>query len=248
MRQILPTAADGLDLVALYAADERPAHADRPWLFCNMVASVDGGTAIGDLSGPLGGPADKEIFAAIRATADVILVGSATVRAERYGPPRSTEPVKELRRGRGQQPTPRLAVLSGRLDIDLDSPVFAEADPGARPIVVTAEQSPTDEREAIAELADVVVAGDRYVDIPAALGQLRSSGAHVVLAEGGPGLNGHLLAAGVVDELCLTLSPLLAGGDSRRIVHNSANVDPQPLHLERVLEDGGYLFLRYVRA
>ena len=248
MRQILPTAAADVDPLALYTDDERPAPADRPWLLVGMIASVDGGTTLGDVSGPLGGAADKKVFGAVRATADVILVGSATVRAERYGPPRTTEETRRVRRDHGRRPTPRLALLSGRLDVDLDSPVFTDADPDARPIVVTAEQAPADRRSAAADVAEVVVAGERHVDIPAALGQLRRAGVEVVLAEGGPGLNGHLLAADVVDEVCLTISPLLAGGDSRRIVHDAANTGPEALRLDRVLEEDGLLFLRYVRA
>jgi 5-amino-6-(5-phosphoribosylamino)uracil reductase len=126
MRQLLPAATD-VDPAAAYAADLRPAPADRPWVLINMITSVDGATAVEGVSGGLGGPADKEVFRAIRGVADVIVVAAGTLRAEHYRPvqvrARSATPDSP-----GTAPD-RLAVVTARFDLDPTAAVFAESDP-----------------------------------------------------------------------------------------------------------------------
>lgn len=252
MRQLYPLPATtpaasntDVDPVALYAGDLRPAPTGRPWVMINMVASLDGATTVEGLSGPLGGPADREVFAAIRGVADVVLVGAGTVRAERYGPPRSSPAQRERRRSRGQADVPRLCVCSASLALDPTSPLFADA--GERPMIVTVAAADAGRRAALAPVADLMVAGEHRVDMVQALAALRHRGAEVVLAEGGPSFNGQLVAAGTVDELCLTLSPLLVAGRSARIAVGDAPPQPIGLSLHRLLEGQGLLFARYAR-
>ncbi len=210
-----------------------------------MVSSTDGGTAVAGLSGPLGGPADREVFAAIRAVPDVILVGAGTVRAERYGPPRLSEGRRQARVDAGRSAVPRLAIVSTRLDLDLESPLFSEAE--QRPILLAAASTPADASARASSVADVVVAGDDRVDVSTALTRLHDLGAELVLCEGGPTLLGQVVAAGRLDELCLSFAPMVVAGPSSRIVNGAAADPPASMQLVHVLEDGGSLFLRYVR-
>ena len=247
VRQLLPHPVDDVDPVALYATDERPVPADRPWVMANMVASADGATAVDGRSGALGGPADRAAFTAIRAVADVILVAAGTARTEGYGPPRTPPALQGQRRARGQTPKPRIAVVTRRVDLDLGAELFG--DPDSRCLVVLPEDTATERVAAVAEVADVVPAGRGGVDLKACLAHLRTAGVAVVLAEGGPSLLGQLVAADLVDELCLTLAPALVAGESDRIVHGADLPDGlAPLHLDRVLEQDGTLLLRYRRV
>lgn len=210
-----------------------------------MVASVDGATTIRGVSGGLGGPADKRVFSAVRGVADVVLAGAGTVRAERYGPPRTPPALQEVRRRRGQAARPTIAVVSGTLDLPLDSALFTT--PEDRPIVVTSHAADPTRRHAVAKVADVIEAGDEHVDLGAALAELSGRAARIVVAEGGPGINGQLVAAGLVDELCLTFSPQLVGGSSKRVAVGP-DLAPTALRLAHLLEEDGLLFFRYVRA
>lgn len=247
VRQLLPHPADEVDVVEAYAADDRPVPAGRPWVLVNMVASADGATAVEGRSGALGGPADRAAFTAIRAVPDVILVAAGTARAEGYGPPRTPPALQEARRARGQSAKPRIAVVTRRVDLDLDADLFH--DPGSRCLVVVPEDADPARVEAVAAVADVVAAGHGGVDLGACLGHLHGAGVRTVLAEGGPSLLGQLVAMDLVDELCLTLSPALVAGGSARIVHGpDLPGGLAPLRLERVLEQDGTLLLRYVVA
>lgn len=246
MRQLLPTPIDDIDPDVAYASDPRTAPAGRPWVMTNMVATVDGAASIEGVSGGIGGPADRAVFGALRAVPDVILVGAGTVRAEGYGPPSTTTERQHRRVARGQQPFPRLAVVTGRLELDLTSRLFTDSP--NRPIVITSNQSSPERRDEVAQVADVVVAGGDRVDLTEALAALAASGVAVVLCEGGPTLDGQLVAAGLIDEVCVTIAPLLAAGDASRIMHGPTPDHPERLRLDRVLEQDGTLLLRYVRV
>jgi riboflavin biosynthesis pyrimidine reductase len=246
MRQLLPVAIDEVDVDELYAADDRTARQGRPWVLTNMVASVDGASTVDGSSGQLGGAPDRQVFAAIRAVADVIMVGAGTVRAEGYGPPTTTSANQARRATRGQQPFPRLAVVTSRLELDLSSPLFT-ASP-TRPLLLTGTRPSADRLAGAAEVADVLVVGDEEVDVIRAVEALAGLGAAVVLCEGGPTLDGQLVAAGVVDEVCLTVGPVLAAGSASRIMHGPRLERLEELQLDRVLEQDSVLALRYVRA
>ena len=224
MRQLLPFPCDPVDPAALYG--DLPSARTRPAVRLNMIASIDGATAVAGVSGGLGGPADQALFAVLRSQADVVLVAAATVRAEHYGP--LAVPV---------------AVLSRSCRLDWDSPFFTAA--VTPPIVVTVAEAPALERKKAADLADVIVAGERDVDLMVALGALAERGYARVLAEGGPTLNGQLAAAGLLDELCLTVSPLLAGGDAKRILTGPVLPSGSGWQIRSLCEQDGFLFLRY---
>ncbi|GIH26853.1 hypothetical protein Aph01nite_51630 [Acrocarpospora phusangensis] len=237
MRQILPHAIEDPDLVAAYG------YPRSPWLRLNMVSSADGGAWLRGVSGGLSGAADKRVFGLLRGMADVVLAGAQTARAEGYGPVEPRESWRGLRAGRA--PAPPIAVVTRRLDLDLGGPLFTAAAPTARTIVFTTEAAPKDRRLEAARHADVIVTGDERVDLGRAVRELHERGLGRVLCEGGPRLNAQLSSAGLVDELCLTVSPLLIGGDAARIFNGVAA--QHALDLAHVLEQDGFLFCRYVR-
>jgi riboflavin-specific deaminase-like protein len=239
------------EIARLYAYPAVGPPPGRPWVRANMVASVDGAATVQGQSGGLSGEADRQVFSVLRSLADVILAGAGTARAERYRPVRDTEAWAELREGR--TPTPPIAVVTRSLDLDTESRLLTEAPRHARTIVLTTEAAPADRRAAAARHADVVVAGHDLVSPEAVVGALAERGHRRILIEGGPHLLGQVAAAGLLDELCLTLSPLLAGGRAGRILAAGATGgDDIPaaqagLSLAHVLADSGYLLCRYVR-
>jgi riboflavin biosynthesis pyrimidine reductase len=241
---------EAADLLAGLYAYPPGAGPDRPWVRANMIASADGAAALDGRSGGLGGAADRLLFQVQRALADVILVGAGTARAEKYRPARPSPMLAALRQGRA--PTPPIAVLSARLDLDPEAPLLAAAPPDARTIVLTTEAAPAERRAALARHAQVIVAGADRVTAGQAVGALAGLGHARILSEGGPGLLAQIAAAGQLDELCLTISPVLAGGQAGRILAAGPAGDlppglPRALALAHVLADGAYLFCRYVR-
>jgi riboflavin biosynthesis pyrimidine reductase len=245
MRRLWPDPGEVDDVVELVAAEARPVPDGRPWVLVDMVASLDGAITIGGRSGGLGGPADKAMFSALRGVADVILVGAGTLRAEGYGPARPSDRTRAARRARGQAEVPRIAVVSRSLDLDLTSALFTDS--AQPPIVITCSSADTRRRAAMAEVAELVVVGDGEVDLGAALATLRAAGTGVVTCEGGPRLNGDLLAADLIDEWDLTVAPLLAGGLAGRASHGPELVSSREARLERLLEDDHHLLGRWVR-
>ena len=135
-------------------------------------------------------------------------------------------------------------MVTRRLDLDPDSPLIAAAPPHARTIVITTAGAPRDIRAELSRHADVIVAGQETVDLKAAVSALAGRGHRRMLAEGGPHLLAQLIEAGLLDELCLTIGPLLAGPGASRIVAGPAG-PPVPLALAHVLADGGFLLCRY---
>jgi riboflavin biosynthesis pyrimidine reductase len=236
-----------LDLIGPYAAADRSAPGGPCWVMANMVGGLDGSAAIGGRVGALSDETDRRLFRALRGLSDVVLVGAETVRRERYGPVRLPDEARAARRAQGRPETPPLAVVSRSLNLDLASPLFTEAAAASRTIVVTCATSPADRRAAAAEVADVVLAGDERVDGAKALAGLAERGASVVLCEGGPTLLGELAAADLLDELCLTLSPLL-GGDPLPVAVSPPGALPTRLRRAHTLAEGDNLYLRYERT
>ncbi len=241
MRMLYPDAIDEIDPLEVYA--DVPVHSERPSVRLNMIVSVDGGTSWGGVSGALGGPADKALFAVLRSFPDVVLVAAGTVRAEHYGPAMLPATTQDARGRRGQTPVPAIAVVSRTCQLDWSTPFFTSV--AVRPLVITVSDAAESDRAQAAEVADVIVAGTRDVDLARALDDLGASGVHSALAEGGPTLNGQLARAGVLDELCLTLAPRLASGDAKRILAGSTLDELRTLHLRSICEESDYLFLRY---
>jgi riboflavin biosynthesis pyrimidine reductase len=224
LRQLFPFPLDSVDPLSLYGP--LPSREGRPSVRLNMIASVDGATAVSGVSGGLGGAADRQLFSLLRSVADAVLVGAGTQRAESYGP--AALPI---------------AVVSRSCNLDWRSPFFAEAT--LRPVVITVTDVPIVNRAAAEAVADVVIAGRDQVNLGVALGALAQRGVRSVLAEGGPSLNHQLAADGLVDELCLTLSPMLVGGDAKRILSGEGPGVPSRLGLCSLCEQDGFLFLRF---
>jgi riboflavin biosynthesis pyrimidine reductase len=235
------SAVDDPALARLYAY-----HAGHGRLVrANMVGSLDGAAAVDGVSGGLSSPGDRRVFWALRALADVIVVGAGTARAEGYHPTRIKPPWDSLGLREGRPGAPPLALVSRSLELDPAAPLIASAPADAPTIVITCASSPAGRRAALAEVADVIVAGDESVDLDAAFAALAGRGLGRILCEGGPRLLRDVTAAGLLDELCLTLSPVLSGPGPVRVLGG----DPFPgqrLRLAHLLEEDGVLFARYV--
>ena len=197
MRLLFPEPVNEIDLATVYG--DMPHHDLRPAVRLNMIVSVDGGTSWNGVSGALGGAADKALFSVLRSLTDVVLVASATMRAEHYGPAMLAPTIQDARRRRGQSPVPRIAVVSRTCQFDWSTPFFTAA--MERPIVFTVSSAAEEDRVRAADVAEVIIAGEEDVDLTQAVAELGSRGATNVLAEGGPTLNGQLARAGLLDEL-----------------------------------------------
>ena len=190
-----------------------------------MISSLDGSTVVDGRSGGLGNATDSSILGALRRVADVVLVGAGTARTEPYGPPNRADL--------------RIGVVSRRASIDPGSELFTS---GAGFLVLPEDGPPSPPG------IDVVRAGQGRVDVAAAVARLGTvvDEPTFVLAEGGPRLNGGLLAGDCVDELDLTLAPLLVGGDGARIVAAAAPTLDR-YDLVHLATEDGYLYGRWVR-
>ena len=250
VRQVYPPPGDhpDVDLVDCFHADQRPAPAGRPWVLVNMVNSVDGAVAVDGRAGGLSGPADMRLYQVLRGLADVVLVGAGTVRAEGYRTPRTPDGrVAKLRDRRGQAARPRLAVVSGRLDLDPTIGMFSEHDPSdPRPLIYTTTAADPGRRATMEPVAEVVDLGSVEWSPSAMLADLSARGTEVVLCEGGPTLNGQLLAEGLIDEYCLAISPRVVGGSGRADLVEQVAGAPHEFRLDRVLVAEGFLFCRYL--
>jgi riboflavin-specific deaminase-like protein len=244
MQQLFPADGEPVELDDLYLEAPRKPPDGRSYVTVNMVASLDGGTAVGGVSGPLGGRADKAIFATLRAVPDVILVGRRTIEAENYGPPDLKPEYRKQRVSAGKNSVPSVAVVSNELDLDWNAAFFTEAE--VPPLVISSHSCSAKRRSRAEQVAELLITGEERVDLRQVLVELRLRGLTIVLCEGGPTLNGGLAEAGVIDELCLTLSPGLVGGSSSRII-NGHELGMSQLELVHALEDEAFLFLRYQR-
>jgi riboflavin biosynthesis pyrimidine reductase len=228
MRRLTPepgptTVTDQLDG---YRPWEEP-RGDRPFLATNFAVTADGRAAIAGRSGPIGSAQDTEMLAGLRTRFDAVMIGAGTMRVERYG----------------SMPGERLLVLiSGRLDLPWDAPLFAEEE--GRVLVFTSSE--VEPPETAAEL-EVVRHEDR-VDLAEALRHLRHErGVRALLSEGGPHLHAQLWAEGLVDELFLTTAPKLTGAEAPRILEGERLPRTAELELAWLLEHEGELFARYRR-
>ena len=240
-----------VDPGGLHLDDDRPAPPGRPWVVVNVVTSVDGATMVDGRSAGLGGPADRQVFRALRGSVDMILVGAGTVRAEGYRSPRSPEESVATRRAAdGYAPRPRLVVVSASLDLEPTAPLFADRDPtDPPPIVATVTSAPPDRMAGLEPVAEVLACGWNRVDLTGLLALLHDVGARTVLCEGGSNLNHQMFAAGLVDELCVSVSPRLTGGvggAGGSLLTGPPLSATTRLRLDRVLTEDGFLFCRYL--
>jgi riboflavin-specific deaminase-like protein len=241
VRRLLPdpgptTVAEQLDY---YRPWEQP-HEDRPLVAVNFAATVDGRAAINGVSGPIGSDADTTMLAHLRTRFDAVMIGAGTMRAERYGRLVKKQETRERRERLGLPPDPSMVIVSGRLDLPWDAPLFTE---GGRVLIFTASEAEPPETASPLE----VVRHDKFVNLVEALRYLRQErDIRALLCEGGPGLHGELEGGGMVDDLFLTIAPKLAGGDAPRILEGEL---PRVIELELawLLEEEGELFARYRR-
>jgi riboflavin biosynthesis pyrimidine reductase len=219
-----------------------------PYLRANMVGSLDGAARLGGKSAPLSSEGDMRIFGVLRALCDLVLVGAETVRQENYRPAKARAAFADRRAALGQPPAPAIAVISRRLDLDFTAPLFTAP---RVPTLVLTGSGPPDAALAAARAAGAVVVtageGDG-VDPVRAVREVAARGFVRLLHEGGPRILAQFAAADLVDELCLTLSPVIAGGDAPRIMNGPGVLDPTRFVPLSVLEEDGFLFTRYGRA
>jgi riboflavin-specific deaminase-like protein len=215
------------------------ARPERPYLILNMVSSLDGKATIEWRTKGLSTELDRQLFHHLRTQADAVMVGAGTVRIERYGRMAKTDELRDKREREGLDRDPLAVVVSARLDLPADLPLLNE--PEQRVVIATGSDASLPDLRGQVEYARV---GD---DLPLLMARLREDhGVRSVLCEGGPTLNSHLLAAGLVDELFLTLNPKLAGGASAlTIVAGRELVEPVELRLVSVAEGAGDLFTRW---
>jgi riboflavin biosynthesis pyrimidine reductase len=197
----------------------RPRPIDRPWVGVCMVASLDGSTVVDRRSAALSSDVDREVLATLRSLADVIVVGAGTARTERYGPPKRA----------GQ----RIGIVSRTGAMDVTLPLFTS---GAG-FLILPEDGPEVKVEAIR-------CGVGEIDLVGVMRQMAVGFVHV---EGGPSLNGALASADLIDELNLTLSPQVVGGNGPRVTSGAESIT-RPMRVAHVLESDGFLFTRYVRS
>ncbi|SDU47739.1 pyrimidine reductase family protein [Gordonia westfalica] len=224
-------------------------YADFPeGLRTNMVMSIDGSVSFRGRVGPLSSPADRALFHALRALSDVVLVGAATARVEKYGPPALSPELTELRsrtRGSGTSDIPRLAIVSLSCSLPEKS---LDVPPGQRPIVITSARADT---SAVGDRAEVIAVGDETIDLPAAIDELRARGLHRINCEGGPSLLDKLTEADLVDEFCVTMAPQVTA-EGNPVTDPAAAVlspldTPRRFRLKHAVPHGDDVFLRYVR-
>jgi riboflavin-specific deaminase-like protein len=224
-----------------YRPWEEP-HEERPLVAMNFAATVDGRATIAGVSGPIGSDTDTAMLAGLRTRFDAVMIGAGTMRAERYGRPVASQEKRESRERLGLPPDPLMVIVSGRLDLPWDAPLFNEGD--GRVLIFTASEAEPPETATVVE----VIRHQRFVEMVEALRQLRQElGVRALLCEGGPGLHGELEGGGMVDDLFLTIAPKLVGGEAPRIVEGDLP-GIAPLQLEWLLEEDGELFLRYRRG
>jgi riboflavin-specific deaminase-like protein len=240
MRRLLPDPAETsvaeqvaqLDLVG-------SAHEDRPYLVTNFALTLDGRATIAGRSGAIGSGIDTEMLVGLRTRADAVMIGAGTMRAERYGRVIHDQAVREGRDREGLPHDPLMVIVSGRLDLPWDAPLFVEG--SGRVLIATASEAEPPECETPIR----VLRQPDGIDFAALLSHLRTErGVRGLLCEGGPRLHAQLLEADLVDELFVTRAPKLGGGEGPGLVTGLAEAE-RPLELAWLLEHEGELFARY---
>ncbi len=242
----LERGAEVPDALGPYLTVDRSRPRHECWVTGHMVAGLDGTASVDGRVGSLSTTPDQALFRRMRQIADIVLVGAETVRREGYGTVRLDEEARAQRRRQGQSPTPPLAVVSGSLAFDWAAKAFADAPEGARTHVITCAAADPERRAEAEEVADVIVAGGDRVEPAAAMQALAELGHRVVLCEGGPHWLGELVAADRLDELCLSIAPLM-GGDPLPVSVTPPGAGLAQFELKGVMGEDDTLFLRYER-
>jgi riboflavin biosynthesis pyrimidine reductase len=236
---------DDSRLAAFYSY---PQNLDRCWVRANMIASLDGGATDDGKSGGLAGPGDKALFTRMREEADVILVGASTVRIENYSGAQMSVAQRQERQRRGQAELPPIAVITHSADFEHDAKIFTRTE--VPPLIMTCRDAVEDARGRFASVADVINASGAHsdrVDIAVVVATFAERGLLRVLSEGGPGIISLLIEHDFLDELCVTIAPVLVGGQARRIATGSGEAHTRMRRSHLLSDDEGYLYTRYVK-
>lgn len=230
---------DGDELEQLYSYP-----ADSTWLALNFVSSADGAVAVGGTAKELSNAPDRLVLRLGSDLADVLLVGATTAMVEGFRGVHPDAETAERRRRHGLRPVPPTAVVTTGHTLPADAPVISEA--RTPTIVLTCAATPVETRHAWTEAgAEVIVLGEATVDLTAAVRALADQGLRRIDCEGGPTLTGALFTAGLVDELRLTVSPLVTSGTAGRIT-TGPPIEPVGMHLATALAEDDVLLLRYL--
>ncbi len=229
---------DGIDLARAY-----PWPTGRPWLRAMMVLTLDGAVAGADgRSGSLSSRTDRRVMAEVRRLSDVVLIGAGTLRAEHYTPMRMREGDLAERTALGLDQAPTLAVVSGSLDLPWIDPVFAES--ATRPIVLTPPGADPDRLAEARAHADVIVLPGERDGTTEVVEALHARGLRRIVCEGGVRLLAGVARTGLMDEVDLTLSPLLAAGG--QVAVGPPLEGPVSFELVQTLHHESFLFTRYL--
>lgn len=232
-------------LAAFYAYPEQ---LDRCWVRANMIASLDGGATDDGKAGGLAGAGDRALFARMREQSDVILVGASTVRIENYSGAQMSLAQRQERQRRGQAEVPPIAIVTHGADFEHDAKIFTRTE--VPPLILTSHEAADDARGRFGSVADVIDAsganGDR-VDLAVVLKTFAERRLLRVLSEGGPGMISLLIEHGALDELCVSIAPILVGGQARRIATGSGEAHTRMRRSHVLTDDEGYLYTRYVK-
>lgn len=208
-----------------------------------MVTSLDGSASLDGLSGGLSSPVDQMLMDVCRSVADVVVVGSATLKAEGYGALKVSQDSMAWRRQHGLSDHPVLAVVSGSLDLDPAAPFLADTSIPA--LILTGSTAPRHKVEALQEVAEVVVVGEGpHVDPVRAHRAFAERGHRRIQCEGGPGVLTLWYTAGRIAQLNLTVAAAVAGGDAGRILAGR-HAPARRTELRQVLHDDSVLFLQH---
>jgi len=230
--------------MAPYLAVDRTQPRHECWVTGHMVAGLDGTAAIGGKVDALSTDVDQKLFRQMRQIADVVVVGAETVRREGYGFVRLSDQAKAQRQALGKPPTPPIAVVTGSLELDWSKKLFTRAPDHAPTMVITAASADPDRLAEAEEHVPVIIAGQQRVEPVQALQALAERGYRVVLCEGGPTLLGEFVTADRLDELCLSIAPII-GGDNLPVALTPQGTEIAHFNLESVMAEDHTLFLRY---
>lgn len=241
---ILELGAEVPDPLVPYLEVDRSHPRHECWVTGHMVAGLDGTAAIGGRVSSLSTRPDQALFRRMRQIADIVMVGAETVRREGYGRVRLSEQAQDQRRRLGQPPNPPVAVVSRSLELDWTASLFADSPADAPTHIITCAAADPDRRAEAERFAPVIVAGDERVEPAVALRALAELGHRVVLCEGGPTWLGELVAADRLDELCLSIAPLM-GGDRLPVSVTPEGAGLARFGLQGAMTEDHTLFLRY---
>lgn len=238
-----------LDSPGLEQCYEYPANLQKCWVRANMIASLDGGATVDGRAGGLAGAGDRALFTVMRDAADVVLVGAGTVRAENYSGAQLTVASRQRRQSRGQREIPPIAVVTASGALEPTSALFTRTE--TPPLIFTTTASVVATRERLhgrAEVLDASTADPIRVDLDAVLAELAGRGLHRVLCEGGSVLLADVVERGLLDELALTIAPMLVAGGAARILAGTSPVTTGLRACHILTDDDDYLYLRYTRS